>query len=270
MQFNRPWRFGRLLSAVAVVWVVFALVGCDKSEDSVGDKTRLEVFAASSLTEAFKDIESSFEVAHPGVDVALNFSGSQVLRIQLEQGASADVFASANPKHMAALVEAEIVASSAIFAHNELVVIVPRDNPAGLDSFEDLSDAERVVIGTDNVPVGIYTRQMFEKARAALGEDFVANILDDVASEESNVRLVRAKVDMGEADAAIVYRTDAASSGRVGIVEIPPEFNVRASYAIGGVVFGAEPELGQKFVDFVRSSQGRDILGRRGFVTDVE
>lgn len=261
---------GRLAPAVVLLWVVFALSGCDNKEASASEKARLEVFAASSLTDAFRDIESSFEAAHPGVDVALNFAGSQVLRLQLEQGAAADVFASANQKHMVAMVEADIVSSSENFAHNELVVIVPKDNPTGLDSIEDLADAERVVIGTDNVPVGIYTRQMFEKVRAKLGDDFVAKVRDDVASEESSVRLVRAKVEMGEADAAIVYRTDATSSERVGIVEIPPDFNVRASYSIGRVASGNQPDMGEEFVEFVGSKKGGEILGRHGFVTDVE
>ena len=118
------------------------------------ERLRLNVYAASSLTDAFTEIERAFEAAHADVDAALSFAGSQVLRLQIEQGASADLYASANPDHARALRDAGLLRGVRSFAVNELAVIVPPDNPAGIESFGDLAAAERLVIGTASVPVG--------------------------------------------------------------------------------------------------------------------
>ncbi len=247
--------------------VSLALLGCRSKEDPP-ERTELLVFAASSLTEAFGDLERGFETAHRGVDVRLTFAGSQVLRLQIEQGAAASVFASANERHMQALVDQDLVAEAQVFARNELVVIVPSSNPAGIERFAQLGEASRLVIGTDNVPVGIYTRQALERARTQLSDAFVTRVLERVVSEESNVRLVRAKVELGEADAAIVYRTDAASSQRVGVVPIPEGINVHASYPIGVLPGGAHGPEARAFIAYVVSPTGREILARHGFLTD--
>lgn len=246
-------------------WLAAGVAGC--KQEGPASRTTLAVFAASSLTEAFQAIERDFEAAHADIDVVPTFAGSQVLRLQLEQGAAADVFASANESHMAALVDAGIVATSAVFAHNELVVIVPPDNPAGIASFSALPRVSRLVIGTDSVPVGIYTRRLLDRARAYLGDAFAAEVRARVVSEESNVRLVRAKVELGEADAAIVYRTDAAASDRVRVIPIPAELNVRAGYYIGPVAASAHAGAGARFVAYLRSEEGRRVLARHGFVT---
>lgn len=256
---------------VAALAAAAALGGCRASSapeaggDAPAATTRLTVFAASSLTEAFRDVAEAFERAHPGVEVETSFAGSQVLRLQLEQGAEADVFASANEGHMDALVEAGVVDASAPFAGNRLVVITPRDDPAGIATFADLGRAERLVIGADTVPVGVYTRRLLERARGTLGDGFVDAVRASVASEESNVRLVRAKVALGEADAAIVYRTDARASDRVRVVEVPDALAVRARYVVGPVTRAARPEGARAFVAFVRSPEGRAILERHGF-----
>lgn len=257
----------RLFLGLAIV--LLGLASC-KPRREASEKTELAVFAASSLTEAFGDLERGFEASHPDVDVQLTFAGSQVLRLQIEQGAAVDVFASANESHMQALVDHRLVEAPRVFARNELVVIVPTRNPAGIESFSDLTGASRLVIGTDNVPVGIYTRQALERARAELGDTFVTQVLGRVVSEESNVRLVRAKVELGEADAAIVYRTDAASSEQVRVVSIPDPLNVRASYPIGALTRAAHGPDAQAFVAYVLSPQGREVLARHGFVTEGE
>lgn len=246
-----------------------ASTGC-QSDRSEPTKVELSVFAASSLTEAFQALERGFEADHPGVDVKLTFAGSQVLRLQIEQGASADVFASANESHMQALVESGHVTGSRAFARNELVIIVPPTNPAGIDSFTSLAKASRIVIGTENVPVGIYTRQVFDRAGRELGAAFAGDIRRHVVSEESNVRLIRAKVEMGEADAAIVYRTDAAASDRVRAVPIPDELHVRASYLLGALTRAAHRPETQQFVAYVLSAKGRGALHRHGFITEGE
>ncbi|MCB9537634.1 MAG: molybdate ABC transporter substrate-binding protein [Myxococcales bacterium] len=245
--------------------LLLALPGCRGAHPEDPARVTLQVFAASSLTEAFGELERSFEAAHPGVDVRLTFAGSQVLRLQIEQGAAADVFASANPEHLQALRAEGHVAPPVDFATNELVVVVPLDDPAGVRSFADLPNARRLVIGAEAVPVGRYTRRLLDRAAETLGADFVAAVRARVVSVEHNVRLVRAKVELGEADAAIVYRTDAAATERVRVVEIPPALNVRARYPIAVTTRAAAPETAARFVAFVRSPAGRGALERHGF-----
>jgi molybdate transport system substrate-binding protein len=261
------------MNAVRALLTLFAILllastsGC-KSDRSEPERVELSVFAASSLTEAFQDLERGFEASHPNVDVRLTFAGSQVLRLQIEQGAWVDVVASADESHMQALLDAGHVARSRVFARNELVVIVPTSSPAGLEAFADLGKASRIVIGNDNVPIGIYTRQVLERAVGELGETFGDEVRRHIVSEESNVRLVRAKVEMGEVDAAVVYRTDAASSDRVRVVPIPSSLNVRASYPIGTLAHAPHRREADQFVSYVLSSAGREALRRRGFVTE--
>jgi molybdate transport system substrate-binding protein len=226
------------------------------------------VFAASSLTEVFNDLEKSFETANADVDVALNYGGSQVLKLQISEGAPSDVFASADDAHMRELVGAGLAQPSQTFAHNELVIVVPRDNPAHIAELKDLPRAERLVIGSASVPVGSYTRELFARAGKAYGASFEKDVLARVVSEESNVRLVRAKVELGEADAAVVYRTDAAASTQVEQVALPAELNVRASYPIAVLAKAPQPELARRWVSYVLSPVGKAALAARGFLVD--
>jgi len=216
----------------------------------------LTVFAASSLREGFSELARRFEAEHPGVTVALAFAGSQELRVQIENGARADVFASADEKQMARL--GELALDPATFAHNEPVLIVPRDNPAGLRDFADLPKARRVVLGAPEVPVGAYSARILAAAKIDLGAR--------VVSHELNVRQVLAKVALGEADAGIVYRTDAqAARGEVQVIPIPPELNAPAEYPIAALARSRLPQLARQFVELVRSPAGREVLARHGF-----
>jgi molybdate transport system substrate-binding protein len=250
---------------MALVGFLAVLVACGDGTPEAG---RLNVYAASSLTEAFGELVGIFETANPGVDVAVTFAGSQVLRLQIEQGAQADVFASANPEHMEALVDSGLVEESVVFAHNDLVVIVPPDNPSGIEEFGDIAHAERIVLGTANVPVGEYARTVLARGNTVYEEGFEAIVMSRVVSEESNVRLARAKVELGEADAAIVYRTDAGSSDRVSVIEIPRELNVIADYPIAVVRGTRAPNAAAAWVALVRSPEGQAVLERHGFILE--
>jgi molybdate transport system substrate-binding protein len=242
------------LALALLVW------GCGSG---LPEREVLDVYAASSLTEAFGELETLFEAAHPGIDVRLTLAGSQVLRLQIEQGAPADVFASADPAHVRTLADEGLVHGALAFATNELVVIVPLANPADIESFEELPRARRIVLGTANVPAGRYAREVLGLASRRLGSGFGRRVLDRVVSEESNVRLARAKVELGEADAALVYRTDAVSSERVRLIAIPDAMNVRASYVIG--VVGDGGQAAALWVDLVLSDVGQAVLRRLGF-----
>ena len=263
-----PLTVAARLSAAALL--VALLAACERGQP---DRRTLRVYAASSLTDAFAAIAPAFEAAHHGIDVVTAFAGSQVLRMQIEQGAPADLFASADPGHTRALIDAGLLRGARRFAANELAVIVPPDNPAGIETFAGLAAAERLVIGSETVPVGRYTRTALRRSGPTLGADFAAAVLSRVVSMETNVRLVRAKVEMGEADAGIVYRTDAAASTRVRAIPIPATLNVRAEYVIGIVTGGGESPApdgagpAERLIAFLRSPPGRAILDRHGFIT---
>ena len=243
--------------------------GCRFGESVEGRRTPLVVFAASSLTESFEALESAFEHMHPEIDVQLAFAGSQVLRLQIEHGAAVDVFASANQEHTRALVEAGHLQRPTIFARNELTVVAPDRNPNVIGRFEDLATANRIVVGTEATPIGRYTDAVLKRAGQRLGADFEAAVRSRIVSKELSVRLVRAKVELGEADAAIVYRTDAAISDRLQTVSIPPSLNVSARYPIGVTTRTRHPQRAGEFVEFIMSKRGRTLLQRHGFTPDA-
>jgi len=227
---------------------------------------QLTVFAASSLRDAFQDLGRIFEQEHPGTSLSFNFAGSQELRTQVEHGARADVLASADPRTLRALAGAGLSLEPQVFARNEPVIVVPVGNPAGIDALVDLPRARRLVVGAPEVPIGEYTVRILEAASRRYGPAFGAAVESRVASRELNVRQVLAKVALGEADAAIVYRTDAlASRGAVEVISIPPQLNVVAEYPIALLRGAARPGLARAFVELVLSSAGQAVLARHGF-----
>jgi molybdate transport system substrate-binding protein len=244
--------------------VIAALVVCGFAATTRAEEPReVTVFAAASLREAFEDLGRTFEAKHPGVKVRLNLAGSQELRTQIENGARADVFASADQKHMDALVKAKLVTAPRVFARNTPVVIVPGDNPARIASFQDLTKARRIVIGVPEVPIGAYTLQILDRA----GAEFKDKVLASVASRELNVRQVMAKVALGEADAGIVYRTDAmAGKNKVAIIDIPARVNVVAEYPVAVLTKPPEAAAARAFVDLILSADGQKRLAAAGFV----
>jgi len=229
------------------------------------NRVPLAVFAASSLTEAFTELESTFERAHPGLDVQLTFAGSHVLRLQIEQGAAADVFASADPLQMAALRGAGRLDSDTVFARNELVVVVPSDNPARIERFEHLSNATRIVLGSAAVPAGRYADAVLDRS----DDEFAATVRAHVVSRENNVRLVRAKVELGEADAALVYRTDAIHARSIRAVRVPRDVAVPVELPIGVLSDAPHLEAGRRFSDHVLSALGQAVLADHGFKTEA-
>ena len=260
-----PW-FALLLAAAAAPFMA------QPSPARGAPPQQLTVFAAASLAETFQDLAHRFEAAHPGVQVRMSFLGSQQLASQLAQGAPADVFASADDRAMeAAKAAGRVDGDSAIFAQNRLVVIVPRTNPARIGRLEDLArHGVKFVLGAENVPVGHYGRAVLANlaARPGFGPDFARRALANVVSEEENVKGVVGKVQLGEADAGMCYRSDVTSavSRYVTTIAIPDSANVLASYAIAVVTPAAAPGLARAFVDLVRSPAGQKALVAHGFV----
>ncbi len=231
------------------------------------ESTELLVFAASSLREAFGKIGEEFKREHPGVRVTFNLAGSQELKVQIEHGAAADVVACADRRQMDALKSGGWVLEDRIFARNEPVLAISSANRAAIQSFEDLRKAKRIVVAAPQVPIGGYTVEILERAYRRYGPEFRRDIEARIASTELNVRQVLAKVQLGEADAGIVYRTDVGTAqARVAVLPIPAELNANAEYPVALVKSARHAGLAQAWIDLLTSSAGQRILGELGFL----
>jgi molybdate transport system substrate-binding protein len=236
----------------------------------------LTVFAAASLTDAFNEIGAEFQKEHPGVTPKFNFAASSALRTQLEQGAKADLFASADQIQMDNAKQADVIeGTDRLFVKNKLVVIYPTSNPANIKSVQDLANPNVKFVLTDKaVPIGAYARTALEKMAAdpQLGAVFDDKVLANLRSEEANVRAVVTKVQLGEADAGIVYASDVTPSvsKEVQSILIPDQFNTIATYPIATVKGGSNPEAARAFIEFVRSPKGQEILKKHNFIVDAE
>jgi molybdate transport system substrate-binding protein len=232
--------------------------------------TTLTVFAAASLTDSFKEIGKSFESANPGLKVIFSFAGSQSLRTQIQQGAKADVFASADSNNMDPLKTDNLLTDAPqVFARNVLVVILPKDNTAGIKELKDLAEpGVKLIFADTGVPVGSYTLQILAKlsAASAYGADFKTRVLARVVSKETDVKAIVSKVSLGEGDAGVVYTTDAqVAVGKLSTLTIPEEYNVIAMYPIAVLKTSPNPGAARKFVDYVLSGNGQAVLKKYGF-----
>lgn len=236
-----------------------------------GAQRPLNVFAAASLTESFTALARAFERSHPDLTVRLNFAGSQILATQIEAGAHADVFASADRRWMTYLSERSALAGDAeVFARNQLVVLIPRNNPGHISRVQDLArPGVKLVLAAAQVPAGFYSREALEALAGAPGfpPDFARRVLANLVSEEENVRAVAAKVQLGEADAGIVYRSDVTAGVAIQVrqLDLPSCCSPLAEYSIA-VVKGGQEDLAAAFIAMVRSQEGQRILSGRGFL----
>ncbi|MEL6184197.1 MAG: molybdate ABC transporter substrate-binding protein [Myxococcota bacterium] len=245
------------MRAGLVLLAVLVGAGCTDPSDE------LTVLAASSLTEAFGELAQAYSRQHPGVDVRLSFAGSQVGRLQIEHGAPVDVFASAHPEHVEALVQAGLAKEPVVFAANALVLVVRAES--GLTQFEDLPSARSIVLAADAVPAGRYAHRVLQAAdRRRPG--FLAEVSEKVVSLESNVRLVRAKVALGVADAALVYRSDAVGTGPdLRVIELPSELRTQVRYPAVELRRSHRPDQARAWVELLTSPGGQAILRKWGF-----
>ena len=258
---------------VALVAGALAAASCGGSEAPApaGDDVRgeISVFAAASLTDAFKEAAKAFESQHPGAHVTFNFASSSALATQINEGAPAELFASADQPQMKVVADSGNLAGNALtFATNRPVVIVPkRGSP--VSSFADLAKQDvRLVLAGPEVPIGKYAREIFANASKAGGvaPDFEDKALANLKSNEANVRAVLAKVQLGEADAGVVYATDAAiAANDVTVIEVPAVFNVVAQYPIAALKQAKNAPGARAWVAFVTSAEGQAILAKYGF-----
>jgi len=219
-------------------------------------RVRLQVLAAASLREAFTEIGRRIERNDRSTKVVLEFGGSSALVRQLHEGAPADVVATADRPTMQQAVEAGDVTTPRVFAHNKLEIVVPRNNPREVAGLADFARLPVVALAAPSVPAGRYAAEAFARAGLPVPS----------ASQEPDVKAVLTKVELGEADAGIVYVTDARAAGqRVTAVPIPPEHNVVADYLMAAVRASKHRREALAFVAAVRSPSGRRVLEGFGF-----
>ena len=240
------------------------------SDPPSAEPAALTIFAAASLKNVLAEAKTAYETANPGTDLTITTDSSAALETQIEQGAPADVFLSADTTNPQKLVDGGFAGGDAKpFAGNKLTIIVPTDNPARIQSPADLAkDGVRIIAAGDEVPITKYASQVVEKLAAATQDPatFQAAYAANVASKEDNVGQVVAKIALGEGDAGIVYVTDAVASDEVTPIEIPDAANVPATYA--GVVVGASEhqDAAAAFLDWIASPDGQTVLSSFGFL----
>jgi molybdate transport system substrate-binding protein len=252
-----------MTSVAAAAVLVLALAACGSDEDGGdggdGDEaTTLTVYAAASLTTTFEQLAQDFEASHGGVEVDVNFAGSSDLVAQIQEGAPADVFASADEANMQKLTADDLLSSDpATFATNTLEIAVPPGNPAGVESLDDLAeDGLNLVICAPEVPCGAAAAKVAESTGVTLSP----------VSEEQSVTDVLAKVTSGEADAGLVYVTDVIAAGDdVQGIEIPEASAAVNTYPIATVGASENADLAHEFVDLVLSDEGQQVLRDAGF-----
>jgi len=230
----------------------------------------LTVFAAASLSRAFGQLGDTLRHRTPGLEIAFNFAGSQQLVLQIQQGAAADVFASADLRWMAAVRDSGLVdGTPTVFAHNRLIVVTPAAAPiAGL---QDLArPGVKLVLAADAVPVGRYARQALSNLSRlpGFGADFDRRVLANVVSNEEDVKAVVAKVQLGEADAGIVYVSDVGAevAPHVKRIDVPDAANVVADYPVAVLRRARDPEDARAFVALLLSPSGQAVLRANGLV----
>lgn len=254
-----------------------ALNACGAQAQRTSTEAEIIVYAASSLTDVFTELGQQFEASPAGGRVTLNFASSSQLAVQLLDGAPADLFASANQRQMERVQQADLLgAAPAVFASNRLVLIVPADNPAGIEAVTDLaSPGTRIITAVPGVPVRVYTDQLLTllEAQPDHGSAFRRALEENIVSEEDNVRQVAAKVALGEADAAFVYVSDVHSDlePNLRVISIPEAAAISPRYFIAVLRSSRQPAAAQAFLEFLDGERAASILmswGITPFPTD--
>jgi molybdate transport system substrate-binding protein len=254
-------------TVVVVMATMLVAASCGGSSSgssggSSGGSSRgtLNVFAAASLTNAFGQLERTFEQQHPGWKVTLNLAGSDQLAAQIEQKAPADVFAAASTKYPEQLQGENLLGKTTNFATNTLVLVTPKSNPARIKTAQDLEKGDaKVVVADPAVPLGSYTETV-------LGNLGIDESKLNIVSKEQDAESVLAKLTSGEADAGFVYVTDALSQkAKLHEIEFPASADATATYPIGIVSYSKNTKAAQQWIDLVNSPQGQAVLEQLGF-----
>ncbi len=248
----------RVACAAGAFVTLSLLAGCGAGGDDGTESGRtLDVLAASSLTEGFGTLAHTFEQDHPGVDVRLVLESSTTLATQVTEGAPADVLATADEDSMQTVLDSGDADKADAFATNRIVLVTPADNPAGIRSFADLDDPDLAYVAcVETAPCGSSAATLLE----------ANDVTAEPRSLEVDVKAVLTKVTSGEADAGLVYASDARAAGKdVQAFPVPGAEEARNTYLIAVVGQADDPALAQDWVDLVTSSAGQQVLADAGF-----
>jgi molybdate transport system substrate-binding protein len=229
----------------------------------------LKIFAPATFTNAAKDITTAYEAANPGVKLAIEFGHTPTQRLQFTQGATGDVFITASQTDMNDAITDETVAGGTqrIFATNQLVVILPANNSANLQKLEDLAKpGVRLLVAVVDTPIGKVTLNMLDKMDKQFGSGFKAKVLANVVSNEAGVNPIVSKLKLGEADAGIVYVTDAVGAPDLKTITISPELNMVMQLNVAPLAKAANPDQAASFTTYMMSPEGQTILKKWGFL----
>jgi molybdate transport system substrate-binding protein len=256
--------------AIALMVALLAACSANAKEGAPSHATSITVLAASSLQAAFTAAAKVYEGSHPNTTLTFGFDASSALRTKIEQGAPADLFASADLINAQRLLEDGFaIGPMQRFAGNWLAIVIPSNNPAHIDSPLDLArPGVRLVAAGEDVPISGYAMQLISALARQPGYPlgFATQVAANVASREDNVAAVVAKVALGEGDAGIVYQTDAVASSNLREIPIPAGANVSVSYAAVVVKGSTQPDAARAFLAWLSGSDGQAVLARFGFV----
>ena len=267
----------RFVALACVFLMLLGVVSCGGGAGSVsgsggGGKKQggtLTILAASSLIDAFGELGKTFENQNEGVTVKQSFESSSTLLTQIQQGAPADVFASAATEEMDTAVDDGLVAGKPqVFVKNREIIMVPKDNPADITEFEDVANpGVKLALAQKDVPAADYALQILDKANAQYGPVFKKDVLANVVSREADVRASVNRVVVGDADATFGYASDYTVDirDRVKVVPIPPDLNIIATYPIAALDDAKDPGLAKKWVELVTSKEGQRVLKKWNF-----
>ena len=262
-----------LLATLVSVSVLVGFTGCGQgSNGGTGDEKeggKLTILAASSLIDAFGEVGKTFEKQNPGTEVRASYGASSDMLTQIQQDAPADVFASAAQEEMSTAVKDGLVAGKpVVFVKNREIIMVPKDNPAGITKFRDVArPGVSLVLAQKDVPAADYAVEILDKANAEYGEDFEKKVLSNVVSREADVRASVNRVTLGDADATFGYASDYTPDIRamVKVIPIPPDLNIVATYPIAALDAAKSPGLADKWVELVTSKEGQRVLEKWNF-----
>lgn len=262
-------------AALAAVVVLALLAGCagadaGTADADAADSTELHISAATTLKRAVEELIPEFEAAHPGVTIVGNYAASGVLQKQIEEGAPCDVFLSAGPKQVAALIEGGIISAEAsqTLCSNDVAIIVPTDNPADIEGPDDLANAERLTTGNpDTAPFGTKSKEWL--VNIGLWDELEPQIVLAENAAQAIDYIAR-----GEVDGGLVFASEATDIDGVEIVYLAPvgELTTPVRYVLAPLVVSEQPDLADEFVAFMLAEQAQDVLAGWGFrpLTEME
>ena len=233
------------------------------------DENTIKVFAPSSMTDAAKELAAAYEAANPGVKVAIEVGHSPTQRLQLLQGARGDVFITASQKDMDDAIQDQSVDGGAnkVFATNQLIVVLPAQNPANLQTLADLAKpGVRLLVAVVDTPIGKVTLIALDKMDKQIGSGFKDKVLANIVSNEAGVKPIVSKMQLGEADAGIVFVTDAVAAPALKTIAVPPEMNVISQLNVAPLAEALHPQHAAGFTALVTSAEGQAILKKWGFL----